>query len=250
MTLSVVVPVYNEEATIGEVIDLVDAVPIDKEIIVVDDGSTDRTLGILASRSGKLRHVHENRANFGKGAAVRIGLTYASQPFTIIQDADLEADPQDYERILAPLIAGETKVVYGSRFRSDNRIPLKTRLANRFLVWLTNVLYGSSLTDMETAYKAFRTELIQGLRLTSLRFEIEPEITAKLLRSGYRIVEVPISYRPRTKEEGKKMGFRDGLSAIWCLVRCRLADPRSFLLERRLGPSEDGAKGPASEDAP
>lgn len=237
MILSVIVPVYNEEATIGEVIDLVDAVPIDKEIIVVDDGSTDSTAHVLASRGSKLRHVHETRANFGKGGAVRIGLTYASGRFTIIQDADLEVDPREYERILAPLLAGEAEVVYGSRFRERSPVPLKTRLANRFLVLLTNLLYGSRLTDMETAYKAFRTDVIRRLRLTSLRFEIEPEITAKLLRCGYRIVEVPISYRPRTKDEGKKIGFRDGLSAIWCLVRYRFADPRSFLAEAPTKPA-------------
>lgn len=229
MLLSVVIPIYNEESTIGQVLERVDAVPIDKEIIVVDDGSTDRTGEILQAHRSRLRHVHEGRANIGKGAAIRIGLTYAAGDFTIIQDADLELDPGEYGRILAPLLNGSTQVVYGSRFRERNPIPLRTRLANRFLVAITNLLYGSRLTDMETAYKAFRTDVVRSLRLTSLRFDIEAELTAKLLRSGHRIVEVPISYRPRTKDEGKKIGLADGIAAIVALVRWRLADRRSFV---------------------
>lgn len=229
MLLSVIIPVYNEESTIGTVIERVDAVPIDKEIIVVDDGSTDRTAEILRTHRSRLRHIHEGRANVGKGVAIRIGLTYAVGDFTIIQDADLELDPSEYGRILAPLLNGSAQVVYGSRFRQRNRIPLRTRLANRFLVLITNLLYGSRLTDMETAYKAFRTDVVRSLRLTSLRFEIEAELTAKLLRCGYGIVEVPISYRPRSKDEGKKIGLADGIAAIVVLVRWRLADRRSFV---------------------
>jgi glycosyltransferase involved in cell wall biosynthesis len=232
MMLSVVIPVYNEESTIGEVIERVDAVPMHKEIIVVDDGSTDRSAEIVRAQGSRVRHLHTSRVNLGKGAAIRVGLTYATGDVIIIQDADLELDPAEYDRIVAPIARGEAAAVYGSRFRQANAIPLRTRLANRILTALTNLLYRGGLTDMETAYKAFRRDVIEGVRLTSLRFEIEPEITAKLLRAGQRIVEVPISYHPRTRQEGKKIGLRDGLLAMWTLLRYRVADERSFLVTR------------------
>ena len=236
MKLSVVIPVYNEESTIGEVIDRVSEVPIEKEIIVVDDGSTDRTAEVVHTRAAKVRQIHEGRANFGKGAAIRIGLTYVEGDIVVIQDADLELDPNEYRQLLEPITSGVSDVVYGSRFLGRNpRVPLRTRLANRFLVLLTNVLYGSTLTDMETAYKMFRTSVVRELRLESHRFEIEPELTAKLLRMGHRIVEVPITYSPRTALEGKTIGFRDGVLAIWTLVRWRIA-PASAMRERRKTP--------------
>jgi glycosyltransferase involved in cell wall biosynthesis len=234
--LSVIIPVYNEESTIGEVIDRVSEVPIEKEIIVVDDGSTDRTAEVVHTRAAKVRQIHEGRANFGKGAAIRIGLTYVEGDIVVIQDADLELDPNEYRLLLEPITSGASDVVYGSRFLGRNpRVPLRTRLANRFLVLLTNLLYGSKLTDMETAYKMFRASVVRELRLESHRFEIEPELTAKLLRMGHRIVEVPITYSPRTALEGKKIGFRDGVVAIWTLVRWRIA-PASALRERRKTP--------------
>jgi glycosyltransferase involved in cell wall biosynthesis len=225
MKLSVIIPVYNEESTIGEVIDKVRAVelPVEREIIVVDDGSTDHTADILAKRQHDVTFVHFSRINFGKGAAIRIGLTYVTGDVVIIQDADLELDPNEYKLLLSPIIAGEANVVYGSRFLKANpAISRRTIVANRFLTWLTNVLYGSQLTDMETAYKAFRAEIVTGIDLHCHRFEFEPEVTGKLLRAGYKIMEVPISYNPRTEAEGKKINWRDGVTAIVTLLKYRL----------------------------
>lgn len=229
MKLSVIIPVFNEASTIAEVIDRVAAVPIEKEIIVVDDGSTDRTSELLRSRAAKIHHIHESRVNFGKGAAVRIGLTYVTGDVVIIQDADLELEPMEYEQLLDPLRRGDAGVVYGSRFRKRNRIRLRTRLANRALTMLTNLLYGTRLTDMATAYKVFRTDLVRPLRLSSSRFDIDAEITAKLLRLGTAIHEVPITYRPRTVDEGKKIRWTDGVAAVVTLLRWRVMPVRSFL---------------------
>ncbi len=226
MKLSVIIPVYNEETTIGEVIDKVREVelPVTREIIVVDDGSTDQTAEILAQRQQDVTFVHFSRINFGKGAAIRIGLTYVTGDVVIIQDADLELDPNEYKLLLAPIMAGEANVIYGSRFLKPNPdISRRTIWANRFLTWLTNALYGSSLTDMETAYKAFRAEVVNSINLQCHRFEFEPEVTAKLLRAGYTINEVPISYNPRTTEEGKKIGWRDGVTAISTLLKYRFS---------------------------
>ena len=167
-------------------------------------------------------HVYHSPINLGKGAAVRMGLAFASGDILLIQDADLELDPAEYTRLLAPILEGRADVVYGSRFLSPtSRVSMKTRGANRVLTLLTNVLFGGRLTDMETAYKVMRKEALQGLRLRCVGFDIEPELTARLLRAGRRIVEVPISYNPRRVDEGKKMRWIDGVDAVYTLFKCR-----------------------------
>jgi glycosyltransferase involved in cell wall biosynthesis len=225
--LSIVIPVYNEQATIKEVIDKVCEVDLqlEKEIIVSDDGSTDRSVEIIERERrtlGEMIKVHTSIINLGKGAAIRQGFEYATGDIVIIQDADLELNPEEYVDLIQPILNGQAQVVYGSRFRGKAQgISLKTRLANRFLTSLTNLLFGGSLTDMETAYKVFKADVIKGLRLRCVGFDIEPEITAKLLRAGYKIHEIPVSYNPRTADEGKKISWRDGIEAIYTLFKCK-----------------------------
>ena len=230
--LSIIVPVYNEAQTIERVLDKVDAIDVgelEKEVIVVDDGSTDGSAELIASRAA--RHVEHRLAhlsiiNLGKGAAVRLGFKYATGDVILIQDADLELDPDECGSLIAPILEGRADVVYGSRFaRWTPGIPLVTRCANRALTMMTNVLYWSHLTDMETSYKAFRREVLQAIRLRCVHFDIEPEITARVLQAGYDIVEVPISYTPRRKDEGKKLTWTDGIDAVYTLLRCRFVRP-------------------------
>jgi glycosyltransferase involved in cell wall biosynthesis len=228
MRVSVIIPVYNEEQTIDEVIDRVAAVDlgrIEKEIVITNDGSTDATRRIIDARQwppAMAVHVYHSPINLGKGAAVRAGLAFATGDILLVQDADLELDPNEYSRLLAPLIDGHADVVYGSRFLArGRRIRFRTRAANRFLTLLTNVLFGATLTDMETAYKVLRREALVGVRLRAVGFDIEPELTARLLRAGRRIVEVAVSYNPRTEAEGKKMRFVDGMDAVYMLIKCR-----------------------------
>jgi glycosyltransferase involved in cell wall biosynthesis len=223
--LSVIIPVYNEKSTISEVIEKVSQVdlPIEKEIIVVDDGSTDGTVEILQTSKVKLANTYLTPVNVGKGAAVRIGLTLAKGDIILIQDADLELDPGEYKQLLEPILKGKTKAVYGSRFLGENRVALVRRLANYFLTFSTNVLFRTKLTDMETAYKVFTAEVANKLQLEANRFEIEPEITAQIVRHGFTILEVPITYRPRTKFEGKKIKWKDGIKALATLLKYRFS---------------------------
>jgi glycosyltransferase involved in cell wall biosynthesis len=225
--LTIVVPVYNEARTIGQVIDrlLTIPLPLSREIIVVNDGSTDGTREVLDSVrpvEGVLSIIHAT-TNGGKGAAIRLGLAHARGSILAIQDADLELDPVQLARLVEPIVAGDAEVVYGSRFLTGR--PTGSWLsfaANRGLTWLTNRLFGGTLTDMETCYKIMKTPVARGLRLESNRFEIEPEITAKLLRQRRRIVERPVTFDPRNRAAGKKIGWRDGIQAIRTLVKYRL----------------------------
>ena len=228
MRLSVIIPVYNEEQTIQEVLERVSAVnlgAIEREIVIANDGSTDGTRRMIDERRlppDLPVHVYHSPINLGKGAAVRVGLAFATGDVLLIQDADLELDPNEYAALLQPLLDGRADVVYGSRFLAPTgRLPAKTRAANRFLTILTNMLFGGRLSDMETAYKVMRRTALDGVRLRCVGFDIEPELTARLLRAGRRIVEVPISYNPRSETEGKKMRWIDGVDAVYTLFKCR-----------------------------
>ncbi len=215
MKLSVIIPVYNERGYILEIIAAVQAVPVQKEVIVVDDGSTDGTRDLLKNGQG-FTVILQDR-NSGKGAAIRSGLAVVTGDVVVIQDADLEYSPQDYGTLLKPVKEGKTRVVYGSRILGQGEFLTASYFANRTLTLLTNLLFGSRLTDMETCYKVIQADLLQSLELISSRFEIEPEITCKILKKKERIVEVPITYRGRTR--GKKIGPKDGVQAIWNLLK-------------------------------
>jgi glycosyltransferase involved in cell wall biosynthesis len=224
--VSIIVPVFNEARTVAAVIDRLRCVdlPAPREIVVVDDGSTDGTrevLDRLDTTRGNLTVLHLER-NGGKGTAIRRGLAASHGSIMAIQDADLEVDPAQIAALLMPILRGEADVVYGSRFLAGRpAAPWLTIAANRFLTAVTNVLYGARLTDMETCYKVMRTSVARSLDLEAARFEIEPEITAKLLRRGHRIVELPITFQPRSRAQGKKIGWRDGVGALRVLVGCR-----------------------------
>ena len=229
MKVSILIPVYNEFRTFHQVLARVlDArLPegCSKEIIVIDDGSTDGTTQILAdyARSGVIL-AHYSGANFGKGSAIRRGISLASGSVVLIQDGDLEYDPADYSRILEPILRGDAGIVYGSRFlRQPVGMARKNRIANRILTFAANALYRAAITDEATAYKAIRIEILRALKLECRRFEFCPELTAKVRRLGYRIHEIPISYNARGIAEGKKIRARDGFEALWTLVKYRFA---------------------------
>ena len=226
--LSVVMPVYNEESTVDAIVRRVLAVDLDIELVIVDDGSSDGTRALLY----ELEAEHENvrlflhETNQGKGAALRTGFASATGDIVIVQDADLEYDPGDYPRLVEPIVRGEADVVYGSRYLAGDRQDGSWvhRLGNRLLTGASNLFTGQKLSDMETCYKVFRRETIANMPLQQNRFGFEPEVTAKLARRGLRIEEVPIRYNSRDYTEGKKIGWRDALSALYCIVRYRWAD--------------------------
>lgn len=243
---SVLMPVYNEAKTLRTVVAQVmslkeieldvmsissdtplEHVRLEQEIVAVDDGSSDGSLEILRvlESEGSLKVVVHER-NLGKGAAIRTAMQHASGEIFLIQDADLEYDPRDYPRLLQPIVEDRTKVVYGSRFLGGPRKAMLFRnmLGNKLLTLLTNLLYDSILTDMETCYKVFRREVLDGVPLHARRFELEPEITAKILKRGYRIYEVPIGYTGREYDEGKNITWHDGFPAIWALIKYRFVD--------------------------
>jgi glycosyltransferase involved in cell wall biosynthesis len=223
-TMTVIVPVYNERVTVAEVIRRMRAVelPVVLQIIAVDDGSDDGSEKVLGAIEDSTVRVMRHKVNRGKGAAIRTGLVEARGDLVLIQDADLEYDPNDWPRLLEPILRGKARVVYGSRFTGErkNMMPLHW-MGNRLLSLVTNVLYSSTLSDMETCYKLFDSRVLEGLTVVSDRFDFEPEITAKVLRRGHRIYEVPISYAGREPNEGKKITWRDGFSALRALVKFR-----------------------------
>ncbi len=225
--LSVVIPCYNERVTIEEIVRRVRRSAPEAEIVVVDDGSTDGSRDVLRGLDGQsdLRVLLHDR-NRGKGAAIHTGIAAAGGEVILIQDADLEYDPRDYPRLLQPIEEGRAEVVYGSRFLGGPRRAMLFwhMVANMLLTLMTNVLYNTILSDMETGYKVFKAEVIKGLPLRARRFDFEPEVTAKILKRGYRIYEVPITFDPREYSQGKKIGLKDAVEAVWTLLKYRVVD--------------------------
>jgi glycosyltransferase involved in cell wall biosynthesis len=225
--LSIIIPVYNEEETIGEMLSKVLSVPLagwTKEIIVVDDGSTDGTRSVLRKWEKKVRVIYKDK-NEGKGSAVTVGFKEATGDIILIQDADLEYSPSDYPVLLTPFEHPHVDVVYGSRFLGPH---LSTMFVyaqgNKFVTFATNILFNTNITDMETGYKVFRRSVLNGITIHAKRFDVEPELTVKMLKKGHQIYEVPISYFGRKFNEGKKLTWRDGVVALWTLIKYRFVD--------------------------
>lgn len=238
MKLSIIVPVYNEERTVREIINKILKAKLQKgisrEVILINDGSRDRSLQYMQAMAKKNSSliVINNKGNSGKGFSISEGLKKAKGDYIIIQDADLEYNPQDYFKLLDPIIKGQASVVYGTRLLTyplrisgQKRTPLITHyIGNKFLTFLTNLLYGTNITDMETCYKVFKKSVLSGISIKSKRFEFEPEITAKISKMGIKIFEVPIDVKPRGYNEGKKINWIDGFTAIWTLIKFRFVD--------------------------
>ena len=225
--LSVIVPVFDERNTVAEIVRRMRSVdiPLEREFVLVDDGSSDGTREVLSQLTDSTVRVVYHERNRGKGAAIRTGLEQVTGDLVLVQDADLEYDPNDWPKLLAPILSGKATVVYGSRFTGERRNMLFLHwVGNRFLSLVTNILYNTTLSDMETCYKLFDRRVLDGMRLRASRFEFEPEVTAKVLRRGIRIYEVPISYAGREVHEGKKITWRDGFVALWTLVKYRFVD--------------------------
>lgn len=232
--LSVIIPVFNEKKTILEIIKRIKKVPINKEIIIVDDFSTDGTRAILKEiKDSQIRVVFQDR-NHGKGYAIRTGIKHASGNITIIQDADLEYDPDDYIKLVKPITEGKAQVVYGTRFPKKKGHPSFSNpyfslfncyyLANKILTLITNILYNAHITDEPTCYKVFKTSILKNIDLKCEGFEFCPEVTAKVRKKGFKIYETPISYNPRSIQEGKKIKLKDGIEALWTLIKYRFSD--------------------------
>jgi len=224
--LSIVIPCYNEKDTIQKILERVNTSPLDKEIIIVDDGSTDGTREILATQiAPQVDQIIFHEHNQGKGAALRSGFAAVHGDIVIIQDADLEYDPAEYEQLIKPILEGKADVVYGSRVRGGQthvRSYYWLSLGNKFLTWMSNIFTNINLSDLETGYKVFRRDIIQSINIEENRFGVEPEITAKVAKMKCRICEVGISYSGRSYGAGKKVGWKDGFRAIWCILKYNL----------------------------
>lgn len=227
-SVDIIIPVYNEEDTIEnilEVVDNTDFCGLKKNLVVVDDCSSDSTRSILKKYENKFQIIYKEK-NGGKGSAVSLGIKNSKGDIVVIQDADLEYDPKDYSKLIELIVKNDADVVYGSRFLNNpfKNFMLLSYLANRFLTVLTNIIYGTKLTDMETCYKAMKREFVQNIEIKSRKFDLEPEITAKLVKNGAKIKELPISYNARSYASGKKITYKDGLMAIGALIKYRFCD--------------------------
>jgi len=236
MKISILIPVYNEALMLTTVIQRVLEAPFpngcEKEVIIIDDGSTDGTTQLLEKyKDSSLLLVHHSIVNFGKGAALRIGMARSTGDVILVQDGDLEYDPNDYIKIFEPFISGNAQVVYGSRFKNSKgirKMKILNWIANKILTFSANILYGAHITDEATAYKAFTRQVVNSMKLTCVRFEFCPEVTAKVRRLGYKIHEVPISYNPRGILEGKKIRWQDAIEAMWTLLKYRIVALNTF----------------------